>query len=513
MLVDVLVRRSSRRIVVPIDEISSERALRNLRGNKLSVWPDGRTSKGRLGPYTSCDSTATFRFSRDDLIFTVGSCFAREIEKTLTALDFTLPTTRLQTPADERASAVPNEILNKYTTSAVVNELRWGLGLEAFPEDGFLPVRDGLVHDPHLNPSTPPVTIERAVQRRKKIHELVATLPSCRIVILTLGLVETWFDKKTELFLNGTPPRPAMTAEPDRFTLHRQSYADIRADLETIHQLLTDHGHPNFKMLISVSPVPFKATFSGQDAIRANTYSKSVLRAAAEEFWASHDNVDYFPSYEMVTLSDRNNAYLDDQIHVNPSMVSRIMGFALSKYVEGFVAQSDDHGAQAFEGGPAQLWAESVRLRQEGQFDLAVRVLRNIEDRFGVRKTGKSPADFNLILGMNLISAGRLTEAEPYLARAVALAPDNARSCYTLGVVNARLRRPEARVYLERAVRLEPASVDFVCRLALQYEREKDPKRALTTYHSALALDPASDVARLAIARLGDPASTEFQPA
>lgn len=498
---------------MPIDNLSSEQALRNLRGNKLSVWPDGRTSKGRLGPYTRCDTAATFRFSRDDLIFTVGSCFAREIEKALSALDFTLPTTRLRMPADERVSVVPNEILNKYTTSAVVNELRWGLGLVPYPKDGFLRVRDDLVHDPHLNPSAPPVTLERAMQRRQQINDLVGTLPSCRIFILTLGLVETWFDAKTGLYLNGTPPRPALTAEPDRFSLHRQSYEDIRADLETIFQLLTDHGHPNFKMLISVSPVPFKATFSGQDAIRANTYSKSVLRAAAEEFCASHNNVDYFPSYEMVTLSDRVNAYLDDQIHVKPPMVSRIMGLALSKYVEDFVSPLDDEDLQAFGDDPAQLWAASARLRREGHFDLAVKLLRDIEDRFGVRRTGKSPADFNLMLGMNLISAGRLAEAEPYLARAVALDPGNARPCFTLGLVTARLRRPEARVYLERAVRLEPASIDFVCRLALQYEREKDSERALATYRSALALDPDCDVARRAIVRLGDPVSTPLQSA
>lgn len=487
---------------MPIDKLSAEQALKNLRRNRLSIWPDGRKSKGRLGAYTSCDTTATFSFSQDDLIFTVGSCFAREIEKTLTALGFNLPATKIEVPEEERASGVVNEILNKYTTSAVVNELRWGLDLEPYPEDAFLDVGNGLVHDPHLNPNAPPVSTERAKQRRQRVHDLISILPSCRIFILTLGLVETWYDKKTTLLLNGTPPAPALNAERDRFTLQRQSYSDILADLEEIHALLAKYGHPEFKMLVSVSPVPFKSTFSGQDAIRANTYSKSALRAAAEEFCSAHDNVDYFPSFEMVTLSDRANAYMDDYIHVKPSMVSRIMTLAVSKYVQNYTPEEDDEDCSKFGDEPAQLWTVAAKLRAERKFDLAIKLLRKIEDSSAIPKTGQTLANFNLVLGMNLHSAGRSADAEPYLARAVALAPNNSKSCFTLGVVTARLRRPDALIHLKRAVELDPESVIYLCRLALQYEREKDPARAISTYRRALALEPEGEAPKSALLRL-----------
>src|SRR6185369_5045175 len=99
-----------------------------------------------------------FTFSREDLIFTTGSCFARNIEKKLGELGFSLPMLRVETPDAERVSGLPNEILNKYTTAAVLNELRWGLGLAAFPDDALLEVEESLVHDPHLHPQTPPVT-------------------------------------------------------------------------------------------------------------------------------------------------------------------------------------------------------------------------------------------------------------------------------------------------------------------------------------------------------------------
>jgi hypothetical protein len=46
-------------------------------------------------------------------------------------------------------------------------------------------------------------------------------------------------------------------------------------------------------------------TFSTMDIVVANTWAKSLLRAVAQEWAAAHENVDYFPSYEIVQNSDR----------------------------------------------------------------------------------------------------------------------------------------------------------------------------------------------------------------
>ncbi len=53
----------------------------------------------------------------------------------------------------------------------------------------------------------------------------------------------------------------------------------------------------------------------------ANTYSKAVQRAAVEAFVRRHDNVDYFPSYESVVMSDRKRAWRDDQAHASDEIV------------------------------------------------------------------------------------------------------------------------------------------------------------------------------------------------
>lgn len=486
---------------MPVEVFSAEQAQSNLR-RSAAIWPDGRKTRNRLGKYTVCESRPSFNFSHEDLIFTIGSCFARNIERKLASLGFQLPTMALEIPQEERVSATANEILNKYTTAAIVNELKWILGLEAFPEDGFVPVGDDLVCDPHLHPGLPPVNLERAKARRAQVHALGTALPECRIVIVTLGLVETWHDKKTGLYLNGAPPRAVIKAEPERFSLHRLAYEDILADLEQVHAILKEHGHPEFKMIVSVSPVPFKSTYSGQDAIAANTYSKSVLRAVAEKFCTAHDNVDYFPSYEMVVLSERGSAYNDDNIHVRDEMVSRIMELAAERYVASYKSEGTNDALWEHRDNPHLLYQVALEARAQGRFDEAIEVMKYLDDAGLVAKAKVEPADFYIMYGTTLARAGQNGLAEPYLARAVALLPNQARPLFKLGLITARLRRREALTLFERAAAMEPSSEEYLQRLALQYEREKRPDQAVEVYRKVLSLQPGHEGATVALRRL-----------
>jgi tetratricopeptide (TPR) repeat protein len=256
-------------------------------------------------------------------------------------------------------------------------------------------------------------------------------------------------------------------------------------------------------MILSVSPVPFKATYSGQDAIVANTYSKSVLRAAAEEFVEAHDNVDYFPSFEMVTLSDRKAAYCDDNIHVQPAMVNRIMELAVSRYVPGYEpVESDDDDLSRFGEKPRQLLAAAVDLLSDRQYAIAAKLLQAIDDSSAIEISGATPAEFYLLLGTTLARAGRNIDAEPHLARAVALAPGNPVPVFKLGIISARLRRPYALYHLERAAQMDPGSAKYAVRLAAQYERLNRFDDALAAYRKALSIEPDDEEWTLAVERL-----------
>jgi len=89
-------------------------------------------------------------------------------------------------------------------------------------------------------------------------------------------------------------------------------------------------------VILTVSPVPLQITQRPIDVMVANTYSKSVLRTAAETAVAKLPFVTYFPSYESVTLSDRKIAWLDDLIHVSEPIVRH----NVRRMVDAFVGQA-----------------------------------------------------------------------------------------------------------------------------------------------------------------------------
>lgn len=440
--------------------------------------------------------------AKDDLIFTSGSCFAREIEKKLASLGFDVPMLGISTPPEERVSSAENEVLNKYTTASAINELEWAFGVEPFPAAGYLQVGD-LYHDPYLHPGVPPVTLERAIERRNEIHELVRVLRKCRLVIFTLGLVEQWYDAETQKYLNGAPPADSITLNPDRFSLHRQSYDDVLSDLEHMYELIGQFGHPEFRMIVSVSPVPFKATFSGQDALSANSYSKSVLRAAAEAFVLRHENVDYFPSYEMVVLSERAETYELDNIHIRPTVVGQIMERAASTYVSG--VQPEASAFEDYGKSPSAMYANARRLRTAGEYAKAIKLLQIIDREGNALKTGATEAAFYLLYGTTLARAGMKEEAEAQLYRAVALAPTDARAVYKLGLVSARLKRPSAEFHLQRAIELDPTVGDYHWRLGELYRSAGRLSDAATCFQAALTVEPNHQAAKSSLSRIEGP--------
>ncbi|PWE29694.1 hypothetical protein C4N9_08095 [Pararhodobacter marinus] len=334
-----------------LSRLPTKRAMANRKAGRHCRWPDGRQAWGeeRVSGLTSVTVQPGFAFSVDDPIMTIGSCFAREIEVVLAARGFDLPALAVTVPDGQRPDGTkPNVILNKYSVHSMENEIRWAFeGPPCEPERFFLSVGDDLWHDPHVVHNVTPGPMSVVQSRRDGIAAMMRELPRCRVVVITLGLVESWFDKETRLYLNTIPPVTVLKQQSRRFELHVLDYGDVLKALDRIHALIAAYGHPEFHILCTVSPVPFKMTYTGQDAIVANTYGKSVQRAAAEVFAAKHENVDYFPSYEIVATSDRQRAYLQDNIHVTPEAVDAIMSTVLDTYcVSGQDAASKDSSVE-----------------------------------------------------------------------------------------------------------------------------------------------------------------------
>lgn len=292
---------------------------------KYPVDGDSRVYGGLLNPTVQ----STFKLSDGTSILTVGSCFARNIERSLRERDFVLPTDALELPKNEVAGRAAN-ILNQYNAGTMFQSLT---NPDLFLTDaGLVDRREGgdEVIDLLLHTSQP-VSRKRAIERRKEIAKIYREgLANSRVVILTLGLIEVWMDVKDGIFLNGIPGPRVMKADPGRYVYYKLTVADCEDLLrKTVKALCADESR---QVLITVSPVPLGRTFTGQDAVSANCVSKSTLRVAANTIMDEFDRVDYFPSYEIVT-SGGLSSFIADHIHVRQTVVDQAVDLMMESYM------------------------------------------------------------------------------------------------------------------------------------------------------------------------------------
>jgi tetratricopeptide (TPR) repeat protein len=443
---------------MPIARLSAEDANRNLRRNRASLWPDGRADGSRLGDLARISFTPSFTFSRDDKILTIGSCFAREMERRLASLGFDLPMTRVVLPREERYTKTENDILSKFTCQSIENELVWARDPSAQPppEQLFLQVGENLWHDPQLVSNVSTAPLGRVGERRDMVRAAFQEAPDCRVVIITLGLAEAWYDHETGLYLNTAPPPQAIKRSPTRFSLDVLSFEDIDASLERIWGHLKAFGHPDFRMLITVSPVPFKATFTGQDAITANSYSKAVQRAACQAFVARHDNVDYFPSYEIVSMSDRRRVYDRDNVHVSPPTVFSIVDQVLGGYAPELEIRSVEPPVPRGENH-MDLFVLAKHHLADGDLAKAQEVCEQTMQRFYETMSAFDRNALHRMYGSVLQKQQKWPEALAHFETCVELFPQHAENWRKLGIACKRVgRHAEGLAAFERALAINP---------------------------------------------------------
>ena len=279
-----------------------------------------------------------FSIRPTDRIFALGSCFARHVEGALSSLGFAVES--LTSDFDEFEIKGPKNtpigFMNKYNTEAIYNELRWALEPDAeFPAEALVQLEDDIWSDPHTSPAFGHGGLEVTLRRHRLMTDVVRRAADCRVVVITLGLVETFIDTVTGLYTNSTPP---LNVQRERFRFRLLSHEQLVDGLERIHRILTERGHADLHVVVTVSPVPLDATFTGEDVVVANMFSKSVLRAAADEWATKHENVHYFPSYEIVMNSKREDAWERDGRHVRFGLVHHVMSLFADAHVKTDVA-------------------------------------------------------------------------------------------------------------------------------------------------------------------------------
>jgi hypothetical protein len=245
-------------------------------------------------------------------IATAGSCFAQHItrelrDRSFRVIDFEPPPRSLAECYHSRFgfSMYSCRYGNIYTVHQLLQLLREAAGILSFSENAW--ERDGKFFDA-FRPAVEPDgldTVEEVVEHRKHHLRMVAEMiRSFNIFVFTLGLTEAWIHRSTGAIYPVAPGTICGNYDPDVYAFINFGFVEIMDAFQQVMELvscLRPIGSNQPRYLITVSPVPLTATASGMHVLTATTYSKAILRSVAGTLADTHPNIDYFPSYEIIT--------------------------------------------------------------------------------------------------------------------------------------------------------------------------------------------------------------------
>jgi len=293
-------------------------------------WKAGVVESNELHPI----ATAKFRIDRDTKIATCGSCFAQHLGPALVRGGHSYfvaePAPALFKPEEARDyhyGIFSARFGNVYTSRAFCQVLERAFGVSSSDEPPWNTER-GRVIDP-LRPGVHPGGFsnvhEMLFDRGHHEASVRALVENLDVLVFTLGLTEMWERRSDGTALPACPGTIGGSYDPELYAFRNLSYEEVVADLERAVTLISRHN-PRAKLLLSVSPVPLIASYSGDHVLAATTRSKSVLRAAAEALRQRHAQVDYLPAFEIVANPWRRERYFADDLRsVRPEGVAAVM--------------------------------------------------------------------------------------------------------------------------------------------------------------------------------------------
>lgn len=244
---------------------------------------------------------------------------------------------------------------NIYTARQLLQLIQRAYGQFA-PQEGAW-TKDLEILDPFRPTIQPGGFASVAEMRLDRDHHLAAVremFESLDVFVFTLGLTECWRSASDGAVLPLCPGVEGGIFDIADYEFYNQTVEDVIADLTKFRNALAA-VNSSAKIVFTVSPVPLVATAEpGQHVLSATTYSKSVLRVAAETLSTRFANVHYFPSYEIITGAfNRGAYYASDLRNVLEVGVSHVMRLFMKHATD--VSSSRPTTAKSDTSRPTQL--------------------------------------------------------------------------------------------------------------------------------------------------------------
>ncbi|WP_457587907.1 GSCFA domain-containing protein [Ensifer canadensis] len=293
-----------------------------------------RKSVTTLGDKTDPVVNFPFKLSRQDKVVAAGSCFAQHISGRLRESGFSFLVTEMGHPLLDKKIA--NEFNygrfsarygNIYTARQLLQLLRRAYGRFSPVEDKWVDEEGRFVDPfrPQIQPDGFASELEYELDREQHFAAVRTAFEAMDVLVFTLGLTECWENIKDGAVFPVCPGTAGGRFDPARHRFRNQDVAEIVDDMTVFLQEL-HVVNVRARVILTVSPVPLVATARDVHVLPATVYSKSVLRVAAETLVQRHENVAYFPSYEIITGPQARGQYFDDDLRsVKPEGVDRVM--------------------------------------------------------------------------------------------------------------------------------------------------------------------------------------------
>lgn len=289
-----------------------------------------------------------FAIGPADPVATAGSCFAQHIARFLVGSGFNFLRTEAD-PAGEGAAAAAGgdphgyglfsaRYGNVYTCRQMLQLFRRAYGLFEPADDVWTRAEDGRLVDafrPRI--AARGFDTAEALRREREGHLACVrrAFEDCAVFVFTLGLTEAWRSRADGAVYPLAPGVVAAGPDPAAYEFHNFTVAEVAADLDEFLLGLRE-VNPGVRCILTVSPVPLVATYTEAHVLAATTYSKAVLRVAAQQAADRHGaRVAYFPSYEMITGPQaRGRFFADDLRSVTAEGVASVMSVFRRHFLE-----------------------------------------------------------------------------------------------------------------------------------------------------------------------------------
>lgn len=325
---------------------------------ETAFWRSAVTNRDMLDPGPLYEPK--FEITRSMRVMTAGSCFAQHVGRTLRRAGFKV------VDHEPLADVVPDQVANRfgyrlysarygniYTVRQLAQLYQECRGRVEIAEPVW--EKNGRFYDsqrPSVEPEgldSPELVLEHRARHLKAVRRAFG---KCDVLVFTLGLTEAWIHRETGTVYPTAPGTIAGQFDPEIYAFKNYNFEEIIRDFRFVRAAMK-RRNPDVKFLVTTSPVPLTATASGLHVEVANAYSKSTLRSVCGALAHEFDDVDYFPSYEVITSANNRMAYFSaNKRSVTPEGVAKAM--------QMFLAAHDQEGASR-QGSGGDTKASSQR--------------------------------------------------------------------------------------------------------------------------------------------------------